>query len=362
MSRPWLVFQEGPRRRWGGDLRRAFIFRDLAVRTGATIVEGYAPRLVQSAVSTARGRRYGLLPGRRPLVASSETLAWATVKAIERNAVPVALDVHDDPVAQHRALGASAAPARLEDLARRMRANTSAFRVLVAPSETFADLAGLDPDRRVVASNGTDPRHILVRPMPSRPAVGLVSGAAPGRGIETLIDATRAVRDQVRDVVLLLWLVTTGEAAERYLRSLVEAAVDEPWIQVGTAPYDTLGDELARATVLAVPHPPDAYMDSALPVKLFDSMAAGRPVVVTPRVEMAEVVRRHGAGLVAASDRADDLAEAILRLIEDPDLSARLGAAGRAAAEERFDWQIIARDVATAVLSRTPEARPDMFG
>jgi glycosyltransferase involved in cell wall biosynthesis len=104
--------------------------------------------------------------------------------------------------------------------------------------------------------------------------------------------------------------------------------------------------------VLAVPHPPGAYMDAALPVKLFDSMAAGRPLVVTPRREMAALVERHGAGLVAAGDRAEDLAAALARVLEDPELGRRLGAAARAAAEEEYDWRVIGRRVAEEVLRR----------
>jgi glycosyltransferase involved in cell wall biosynthesis len=103
--------------------------------------------------------------------------------------------------------------------------------------------------------------------------------------------------------------------------------------------------------VLSVPHPPGAYMDVALPVKLLDSMAAGRPLLVTPRLETVAIVERHGSGVVAG-DSAHDLAEAIVRLVRDEALCRRLGAAGRHAAETVYDWRVMGDRLADELLRR----------
>ncbi len=264
----------------------------------------------------------------------------------------MALDVHDDPVAQHRAFGMASDPAALAALERRFRANLDAFEILVAPSTRFADLACLPLERRLVAPNGTDTHHVLPGPWPEGPTVGMVSGAAPGRGIERLVEAAALARERVPDLRLALWLVASGPVAERYLEELRRDLVARPWVTLEPAPYADLGVILARATILCVPHPPGEYMDAALPVKLFDSMAAGRPLVVTPRAETVEVVRAADCGLVADGDETADLAAAIVRLADDPALAKRLGANGRAAAETRYDWRRIGSDVADAVLAR----------
>jgi glycosyltransferase involved in cell wall biosynthesis len=92
-------------------------------------------------------------------------------------------------------------------------------------------------------------------------------------------------------------------------------------------------------------------MDVATPVKLFDSMAAGRPVVVTPRLEAAQIVTTHRAGLVAASDDVDDVAGAIARLLQDRALREELGANARRAAVQQFDWRLLASALASALLA-----------
>ena len=347
---PWVVLCETERRRWGGDLRRGRIFHELAGRTGALEAQGFNHASVEAAVRRVAGR----FPWRpRPALASAEFLSEGAVARARRTCRPVALDVHDHPLAQAEALGAALDPAARRALTDRLARNLGLFPLHVAPSASFAELAGLDAARTIVAPNGSDTTRVTPRPFPAAPAVGMVSGAAPGRGIEALVDAARNLRAGVQDLRLFLWLATADEASEAYVASLRAATAGAPWIEVAATDYDALAGELARATVLVVPHPAGSYMDVAVPVKLLDSMAAGRPVVVTPRTEMRAIVETAGAGHVAAGDGPDDLAVAIAPLLDDAALAARLGAAGRAAATARYDWAVIGRAVADEVLARS---------
>ena len=309
----------------------------------------------RSPSSAARGRtRRTLCPIRRwrPLVASCEILDERALDVLAAGGEGILLDAHDEPLGQLLALGVPVEPETASALERRFARNVDSFRLLAAPSATFAELARLDPDRTLVASNGTDSHHVRPGPLPDAPTVGMVSGAAPARGIETLVEAVRLLREDRPEVRLLLWLVATGEASAAYLADLRAQLAREAGVEIADAPYERLGEVLAGATVLVVPHPPGPYFDAALPIKLFDSMAAGRPVVVTPRTEMAAVVTRCEAGLVTAGDRPEDLAAAIGALLDDPAAARRLAANGRNAAECEFDWQEIGGRLADDVLRR----------
>jgi len=267
-----------------------------------------------------------------------------------RRTVPFAVDFHDDPVAQNAALGVPMDDAWLAGMTDRKRRNVDAFRWLVVPSSQLAALAGLDSGRTIVAGNGSDTTVIVPTPWPSEPAIGFISGAAPGRGIETLIEAARLVRASVPELHLLLWLAATGEGGEAYLARLRQATARDPWIEYGAAPYQEIGAELGRATVLCVPNPPAVYWDAVSPVKLFDCLAAGRPVVVTPRTVMRADVERHDAGLVAAGDGAEDIARSIARLMGDESLARRLGQNGRTAVVQEHDWRRISERLAAELL------------
>jgi hypothetical protein len=93
-------------------------------------------------------------------------------------------------------------------------------------------------------------------------------------------------------------------------------------------------------------------MDVALPVKLFDSLAAGRPLVVTPRRETAAIVDGLDVGIVAGGDTVADLAAAIAGLLTDQARAQAAGARARAAAEQRFDWRVVGDRIADEVLRR----------
>ena len=73
-------------------------------------------------------------------------------------------------------------------------------------------------------------------------------------------------------------------------------------------------------------------------VKILNALAQGMPIVSTTLgAEGIDV--RDGEHLLLADEPAD-FAAAVLRLLEDPALAARLGAAGRRLAEERYDYRV----------------------
>ena len=73
-----------------------------------------------------------------------------------------------------------------------------------------------------------------------------------------------------------------------------------------------------------------------------EAMAVGRPVVVTPEVGLAEIVRETGSGIVV-DGAPEQLGAAIRELLADPLRRKDHGARGRRAVEERFTWDSIAR-------------------
>jgi glycosyltransferase involved in cell wall biosynthesis len=349
--RPWIVLREDRRRRWGGDLRRHYLFNGLVERAGAHVIEDRRVAPLSAALHELGGRRWQLWKG-RPLVATTEFLTDKQLALVARLGVPAAVDVHDDVILQADALGVPLSADDQAAILATRRAN-EAFRWLVAPAAPFAQLAGLDADRVIIASNGTDTRTVRPGPWPDAPGVAFVSGAAPRRGIEELIAAMRIVRGRHPDAKLYLWLAATGDASRAYLDELVARLATETWIEIGQAPYEELGAQLGRATALAIPTPAHPYWDSVAPVKVFDYLAAGRPIVTTPRAETAALVSRLDAGVVTAGDDADAMADSISAVLDDANAAKAMGARAREAAEREFDWRVIGERLAADILART---------
>ena len=341
----WLVAGVPREIRHGGNVRAHHIFRVLAERTGASLVESTGARTLAAAIATRGEVRR---PGGR--LASAQLLTAAAIHLTGRLLEPAAVDLHDHPNLQAEALGFPSDAETRKRVQRLVDANVQRFATIVVPSATFAALCELPEDRTLEVPNGTDTQAIAYLPPPPDPVVGMVSGAAPGRGIEMLIQAFGVVAAAVPDVRLRLGLAATGAASQRYLDRLRAAIRGRSDVSVAEVRHDELSTFLAGTTVLAVPHPPGDYMDAAVPVKLLDAMAAGRPVVVTPRLETARIVGSCGSGVVSASDRVEDFAAALRDVLDNHDRAASMGERARRWATERYDWQILGTRVADALL------------
>ena len=82
---------------------------------------------------------------------------------------------------------------------------------------------------------------------------------------------------------------------------------------------------------------------AALPSKLFDSMAAGRPIVAPLWGEAAALVEAAACGLVVEPEDARAVQEAVEKLAADPALAQKLGEQGRRYVVEHFNRDDIAK-------------------
>jgi glycosyltransferase involved in cell wall biosynthesis len=106
----------------------------------------------------------------------------------------------------------------------------------------------------------------------------------------------------------------------------------------GHVPYDRVPDVLAEASVALLPLPdePVARLFTS-PLKLFDYMAAGVPIVASDLPALREVLRHEQNALLATPGDAESFAAAVRRILGDPELAARLGAQARADVLD-FSW------------------------
>jgi len=116
-------------------------------------------------------------------------------------------------------------------------------------------------------------------------------------------------------------------------------------IHAGRVPHEKVPDYLAAADlcayVLRAPHAQFGFS----PLKVYEYMAAGRPVVAaTDLGEIRTFINGEGVG-VATPLEVDAYAAAMVALLEDGASRRRMGEAGRALAERRFTWSRSAGEV-----------------
>jgi glycosyltransferase involved in cell wall biosynthesis len=114
---------------------------------------------------------------------------------------------------------------------------------------------------------------------------------------------------------------------------------------------------LAACDILVSPHgrQVDGGEFFGSPTKLFEYMAAGRPIVASAVGQIAETLVDEQSALLVPPDDTNALCHAIVRLVDDACLRARLAQAARRAAEDHHTWRQNAERVLAAL---TTSPRP----
>jgi glycosyltransferase involved in cell wall biosynthesis len=97
-------------------------------------------------------------------------------------------------------------------------------------------------------------------------------------------------------------------------------------------------EHLAQADVGVMCLDPLQRFVDALPVKLFEYMAAELPVIVSDLPRLREIVQGADCGLLVDPLDSSSLADAMRRLADSPEERRRLGENGRNAVRERYNW------------------------
>ena len=161
------------------------------------------------------------------------------------------------------------------------------------------------------------------------------SADVPLKGLRPLLEAIAKVRTE-RDVeVVIIGKKREGSVLPALLDRLglndivtfVSGVTDERMVEL----YN-------EATVVCVP---SLYEGFSLPA--IEAMACGAPLVTTTGGALPEVVGPDGgAALTVPPNDPEALAEAIGRMLDDPELRARIGEGGRARVLNRFTWRVAA--------------------
>lgn len=139
---------------------------------------------------------------------------------------------------------------------------------------------------------------------------------------------------------------------------IIGAGVDSPIIEsaaaadprihyIGRQPYKRVPGLVVGALVGLVPivDVSGRAQTGLAPLKLFETLAAGVPVIATDYPTQAEFVRDNACGIVVPPGDAAALARAVAKLAGDPAAAKAMGARGRAAVEREHSWDHRAAEV-----------------
>jgi phosphatidylinositol alpha-1,6-mannosyltransferase len=244
----------------------------------------------------------------------------------------------------HALLGAASALVAISDWTRGLA--LSVLRELELP-------LGDERVRRVPL--GADPEFF--RPGVSTDAVRLRYGLDEGRwllsvarlepekGIDTALNALALLDGKERDVRYAV--VGSGEG-RRELEALVDKlGLDGRVKLLGGVPDADLPALYNLADIYVGVSRRTALSVEGFGISLAEAASCARPVVAGRSGGIPEAVKDGKTGILVDAERPDEVAAAIRQLLRDRGLARRLGAEGRRAIEDYYNWDRVALDLAT---------------
>jgi len=157
------------------------------------------------------------------------------------------------------------------------------------------------------------------------------------QGLDVILEAAKLTTDPS------VLFVLAGEGADKaQLLAKAEADQIRNVIFLPNQPQDSMPALLNLAYAAVITLKPLDLFKAALPSKMFEAMAVGRPIVASMWGEAAQLVETAGCGLVAEPGDPGSLGAAVAALAADPERARRMGQQGREYVTEHFNRQRLA--------------------
>lgn len=182
----------------------------------------------------------------------------------------------------------------------------------------------------VVNGSGVDVADYALAPLPQNPSFLLIARLLGDKGVREYAQAARKVKAQYPDSIFRLvgWIDDNPDA-------IGQLELDE-WVSSGTVEFlGKLADvrpAIADCNVYVLP----SYREGT-PRTVLEAMAMGRPVITTDAPGCRETVTDGDNGFLVSVMAVDELAAAMVRFIESPELVASMGKRSRLVAEQKYD-------------------------
>lgn len=205
---------------------------------------------------------------------------------------------------------------------------------------------GYDDRKILISPNAVDPSHFHVNGgSPEKlkqglfhkspdVVIGYVGSFAPWHRVDLLIDSCIAAADTES---IHIGLILIGDGGSK--NALIEKAVPLPknlhLVFPGFIPHAALPEYIAAMDIAVMPH----SNDYGSPMKVFEYMALGKPVVAPDFGPLRDAVDHGRDGLLFAPGKLYELTCAILSLVKEPERRQAMGRTARLRVEKDHNWK-----------------------
>ncbi|MDZ7291879.1 MAG: glycosyltransferase family 4 protein [candidate division KSB1 bacterium] len=239
---------------------------------------------------------------------------------------------------------------------RRIFRETDRVIVVSRQLQEFVASCGVPESRIHILPNAVDPQRFALALLDEddenpvraqyrlngKRVIGFVGSLKPWHGTETLLEAFRNLHTHDANTHLLIVGDGPGrEALEHYAQSdELNGAVTFP----GNVPYDDIPHYIAAMDITVAPYTPNENFYYS-PIKIFEYMMMGKPVVAAQIGQVEEVIIDGETGVLFEPGNIEQLTAALIKLSSDPQLCRRIGENAKAWVQKERTWDNNARQV-----------------
>jgi len=228
--------------------------------------------------------------------------------------------------------------------------NSEEIDLFISPSEAYADkmagYIGVERDRFRVVHSGLDAAQFArVVPRPVNPfGIGYLSAITTNKGIDLLVDAfIELVKGREREAVLTVAGQVFNKALwQDCLKRISEAGLEDRFIFLGELEFDEKVRFLQGISAFVLP----SRITESRGIAVMEAMATGVPVVVPSTGVFPELIEATGGGILVPPNDPHAIADALERLMDDPELSDKLTSAASSGVAAHYQARTMAEGVA----------------
>lgn len=168
-----------------------------------------------------------------------------------------------------------------------------------------------------------------------------VGSSMDWHGINDIIKSASLISFEYPDIV---FVIVGGGDITAYKTKVKESNLEDKFVFTGYINYKEIPSYLSAADIALAPYTSELNKESnralfASPLKIFEYMASGKPLITTTIANLNNLVKNEENGIVIPADSPENIVSAIDKLLKNPYLRKKLGTNARREAIEKYSWQ-----------------------
>jgi glycosyltransferase involved in cell wall biosynthesis len=176
--------------------------------------------------------------------------------------------------------------------------------------------------------------------------IGYVGTFPQWHGIKDLIQASVQILKQKSSIKFLM----VGPYFEYAQNITKKLGVETAFIFSGPIAYQDVPNYINAADIMVAPYNPNRdemrkRYGIGSPIKIFEYMACGKPVVTTDLKLITDIVQKGKTGLIVPPGDVNKLAESLIKLIDNPKEAREMGQQARRTVEHQYSWSVLTEKI-----------------